>query len=284
MPFYKLRAPALPLSPPEYLQAQQDQFQNALRLYFNRLDDALINLSDINGGRSISFPRGSFSDSQTQKDGSTTTAYRFQYDTTTISDGVSVVAHDAVFTGSIATTTLTVSAITSGTLLPGMLLSGTGVTSGTYIVTQLTGTTGGTGTYTVSPSQTVSSTSIAGTIPSKITFDYSGIYNVQFSVQFQNTDNAQNDVDIWFAKNGVNIPDSNTQFTIPARKSAGVYGYLCGALNTFVEVNADDYVEILWVPTNSAVSAIALAAKTAPTRPATPSIIVTVSFVSAPNQ
>lgn len=36
---YNVRAPSLPLPPPEYLQAQQDQFQNALRLYFNRLDN-----------------------------------------------------------------------------------------------------------------------------------------------------------------------------------------------------------------------------------------------------
>lgn len=39
MAFYNVRAPALPLPTPEYLQAQQDQFQNALRLYFNRLDN-----------------------------------------------------------------------------------------------------------------------------------------------------------------------------------------------------------------------------------------------------
>ena len=39
MAFYNVRAPSLPLPPPEYVQAQQDQFQNALRLYFNRLDN-----------------------------------------------------------------------------------------------------------------------------------------------------------------------------------------------------------------------------------------------------
>ena len=39
MPNYNVRAPALPLAPIDYLQAQQDQFQNALRLYFNRLDN-----------------------------------------------------------------------------------------------------------------------------------------------------------------------------------------------------------------------------------------------------
>jgi hypothetical protein len=284
MPKYNARAPALPLSPPEYLQAQQDQFQNALRLYFNRLDGFLTELSGTTGGGVLSFPYGSFSDSQTQKDGSTTTAYRFQYDTTDYSNGVSVASHAASFTGSIATTTLTVSAVASGTLLPGMVISGTGVTAGTYIVVQLTGTTGGVGTYTVSVSQTVSSTTITGSLPSKITFNTAGIYNIQFSVQLENQDNAQHDVDIWFSKNGTNIPNSNTVFTVPVRKSAGVYGYLCGSLNFYTDVAANDYVEIFWRTESASVFAPALAAKTTPTRPATPSIIVTVSFVSALNQ
>jgi hypothetical protein len=39
MPQYKFRAPALPIQPIEYDRSQMDQFQNALRLYFNRLDD-----------------------------------------------------------------------------------------------------------------------------------------------------------------------------------------------------------------------------------------------------
>jgi hypothetical protein len=56
----------------------------------------------------------------------------------------------ASFTGSISGTTMTVTAIASGTLFVGQIISGTGITSGTYIVNQLTGTTGSTGTYTVS--------------------------------------------------------------------------------------------------------------------------------------
>lgn len=68
----------------------------------------------------------------------------------------------AVVTGSISTTTLTVSAVTTGALDIGHVLSGTGVTAGTYIVNQLTGTDGGVGTYTVSASQTVASTAITG--------------------------------------------------------------------------------------------------------------------------
>lgn len=280
MPLYKARAPALPIAPIEYEQAQQDQFQGALRLYFNRLDSFLSELSGNQGGGLLGFPYGSFSDSLNQKDGSTTTAYRFQYDTTDYSNGVTVVPHTAVVTGSIATTTLTVSAVTSGTLLPGMSITGTGVTAGTYIVVQLTGTTGGAGTYTVNNSQTVSSTTITGNYPTKITFDLAGIYNIQFSVQLENQDNAQHNVDVWFSKNGTNIPNSNTVFTVPARKSAGIYGYLCGSLNFYTDVAANDYVEILWRTESSLVFAPAIAAKTSPTRPATPSIIVTVTFVS----
>lgn len=64
-------------------------------------------------------------------------------------------------TGSIAATTLTVTAVGSGTLYVGQELSGTGVSAGTVITAEGTGT-GGTGTYTVSPSQTVTSTTLTG--------------------------------------------------------------------------------------------------------------------------
>ena len=68
-------------------------------------------------------------------------------------------------TASISGTVMTVTAIATGSLDTGHILSGTGVTSGTYIVNQLTGTTGSTGTYTVSASQTVASTTITGNAP-----------------------------------------------------------------------------------------------------------------------
>jgi hypothetical protein len=70
-------------------------------------------------------------------------------------------AINAVVTGSISTTTLTVTAVTSGSLAVGSFITGTGVTVGTYITALGTGT-GGVGTYTVSASQTVASTTISG--------------------------------------------------------------------------------------------------------------------------
>lgn len=67
----------------------------------------------------------------------------------------------AQVTGSISTTTLTVTAVASGTLFVGQTIQGTGVTALTIITALGTGT-GGVGTYTVSTSQTVSSTTLYG--------------------------------------------------------------------------------------------------------------------------
>ena len=58
---------------------------------------------------------------------------------------------------------MTVTVVGSGTIYPGTILSGSGVATGTQIVAQLTGTTHGTGTYSVSIPQTVASTTISGT-------------------------------------------------------------------------------------------------------------------------
>jgi hypothetical protein len=68
---------------------------------------------------------------------------------------------DAVsFTGSITGTVLTVTSVTVGTLFPGATITGP-VTAGTIITSQLTGPFGGTGTYTVTPSQSVGSTTLS---------------------------------------------------------------------------------------------------------------------------
>src|SRR6185369_1030240 len=67
-------------------------------------------------------------------------------------------------TGSISGNTLTITAVNSGTVSPFQEISGTGVASPTYIVAQLTGTTGSTGTYSTSGDvQTVASTAMTGT-------------------------------------------------------------------------------------------------------------------------
>jgi len=78
-----------------------------------------------------------------------------------LNNAVAITRNNFSVTGSIAATTLDVTAVGSGVIRVGMLISGTSVTAGTTITALGTGT-GGVGTYTVSVSQTVSSTTITG--------------------------------------------------------------------------------------------------------------------------
>lgn len=78
---------------------------------------------------------------------------------TVASTSINATAAPAIVTASISGTTMTVTSVTSGSLKLGQTIEGSGVTDGTIITAFGTGT-GGAGTYTVSASQTVSSTTI----------------------------------------------------------------------------------------------------------------------------
>lgn len=227
---------------------------------------------------------GSFYSTANQPDGSAATAYPIVYDTVQFNSSVRNEDRTAVFTASIgpASTTMTVTAVSSGPIYPGMVITGTGVTAGTRIISQTTGVDGSTGTYVVSVSQTVASTTITGTCKSKIVADKAGIYNVQFSVQFVNTDAQIHDTDIWMRKNGADVSDSNSQFSIP-NSHGGVDGHLIGALNLFIDLAANEYFELMWATRNTAATIQYIAAQTGPIRPATPSVITTVSLASVPS-
>ena len=115
---------------------------------------------------------------------------------------------------------------------------------------------------------------------SRITVGYSGLYNLQFSAQLENQDNAQHNVSIWFSKNGTNIAKSNSEFTVPARKTSVIFGNVVAALNFYTELAKDDYVEIKWSATSTLIAMPNVAAQTSPTRPATPSVIATIQYLS----
>jgi hypothetical protein len=115
---------------------------------------------------------------------------------------------------------------------------------------------------------------------SRITVADAGIWNLQFSIQFTNTTNSSQDVDVWFRVNGTNVANSNSRFGFAPRKGASDPYHTIAAMNYFVSLNATDYVEIMWRPTDVGVTIEQYAAGTSPTRPAVPSAIVTMSFVS----
>jgi len=238
------------------------------------------------GTQGILLAYGAFQDDSDQIAGATTAAYAVRLNTTDYTNGIYIGARTAVFTGTIndgtppgAGTVLNVTAVTSGTIELGMQLTGTGVTAGTRITAYGTGS-GGTGTYTVGTSQEVTSTTITGTLSSKVTVDYAGIYNLQFSLQFVNTDTQIHDTDVWFRKNGTNVPNSNSRFSVP-NKHGGVDGHVIAALNFFVDMDPGDFMEIMWHTDNIQVSIQQLPTAASPTRPATPSAIVTMQYVSS---
>ena len=115
---------------------------------------------------------------------------------------------------------------------------------------------------------------------SRLNVAQAGIYNLQFSIQFTNTTNASQDVDVWFRKNGTNIDKSNSRFGFAPRKGAGDPFHTIAALNFFVSLAANDYVEIMWRTTDVGVQIEHYTTSSSPTRPAIPSVIATLSFVS----
>lgn len=115
---------------------------------------------------------------------------------------------------------------------------------------------------------------------SRITVPNTGKYSLQFSSQFKNTNNAQEDVIVWLRINSVDLANSATQYTIPQRKSASIFGYGVASLTFLLDLIANDYVEILWIPSNTTVTMEHLPASVTPAYPAIPSVIATVVQVA----
>jgi hypothetical protein len=120
---------------------------------------------------------------------------------------------------------------------------------------------------------------------SRLTVPDAGVYTVSFSIQFKNTTNDIQDIDIWLRKNGTDIPDTNSRFSIPARKGSGNPSHLIAVTPVMVELAANDYIQIMWHVTNTGVSiehfpAVTAVPGTTPAIPATPSAIVQVEFMS----
>lgn len=115
---------------------------------------------------------------------------------------------------------------------------------------------------------------------SRITVPSTGKYSLQFSAQYKNTDNAQHDATVWLRINGSDLANSATQYTIPARKSASIFGYGVASLTFLLDLNANDYVEIYWIPTAAAVTLEHLPASITPAYPAIPSVIASMVQVS----
>ena len=124
------------------------------------------------------------------------------------------------------------------------------------------------------------------------TADYDGVYKIDYSLQFANTDNAAHDVFVWLQVNGSDLAKSASKFSIPARKSVGVYSFVVAYSSITFDINAGDDIGLWWA-TEKAYSTTGpvdgvymeyIAAQTAPpyNHPAAPSAIGSIVYVSAP--
>lgn len=75
---------------------------------------------------------------------------------------------------------------------------------------------------------------------------YDGVYRIDYSLQFVNTNNSQHDVIVWLRIDGTDLPRSATKFTIPARKSAGVYGYACAVSFVVFSITSGQKISLYW--------------------------------------
>jgi hypothetical protein len=115
---------------------------------------------------------------------------------------------------------------------------------------------------------------------SRLNVRNAGTYNVQFSLQLVNKDNAPQYADIWFRVNGTDVPRSASRFDIPARKTSTDWSHVIGTVNIFLDMNANDYVEIAGTTSSTLVALEHYAADTGIPRPAIPASIVTVNYIA----
>ena len=112
---------------------------------------------------------------------------------------------------------------------------------------------------------------------SRITVVDSGIWNLQWSGQFENPDSQDHDARVWLKINGTVVVGSTGFFAVPS-KHGSVNGHALIGWNYFLSLNANDYVELWWETDSTQVSIQAYAASG--NYPSTASLIATLSFVS----
>jgi hypothetical protein len=111
--------------------------------------------------------------------------------------------------------------------------------------------------------------------PTRVTFAAAGTYLLAPSVQFKNTDTNDHDATVWFRKNGTDIANSATIVNVPKAADGGAQFF---QIVVFVQVTAAQYVEVMWLPENVAVTVDYLAAGAV--APAIPSVILTAERIA----
>jgi len=112
-----------------------------------------------------------------------------------------------------------------------------------------------------------------GSPTSRIVVDNEGVYNIQFSAQLDKTSGAAAVIHIWLRKNGINVPNTASRVVIQGSSAEVV-----AAWNFLIQLDATNYVELMWEADDTDV--VLLAASATSVYPAIPSVICTVTQVN----
>ena len=122
---------------------------------------------------------------------------------------------------------------------------------------------------TISPAYGVS----IGSPASKVVVADTGVYDIQFSAQIDNSSGGNHSVWIWARVNGTNVPDSTSTIRIKGNDNETV-----AAWNFMLSLTAGQYFELMWTAEDTGV--VLLAASATSVYPAIPAVILTVNEVS----
>jgi hypothetical protein len=133
--------------------------------------------------------------------------------------------------------------------------------------------------YAITLDTTDYSNGISLSNSSRVNVKNAGVYNFQWSGQFQNTDTQEHDVSVWLRKNGTDVVGSAGLISV-TNSHGGIEGHTIIGWNYFIQLAANDYIELWWSAPSTQVSLQFYAAGTTPTRPTTASVIATMNLVS----
>jgi len=140
-----------------------------------------------------------------------------------------------------------------------------------------------TNSYTIQLNNTTGTNGVSLINGNAMSFAYTGVYNVAFSIQLVNTDNAQHEVNVWVVQNGTILNDTNSQVTVPARSNPSKPGAILMTVPFVLPVVANDIIQFAW-QNDSGSSKVYIAsfpAGTNPTRPSVPGVIALATQVTS---
>ena len=272
--------PNLPLATGDYSQQYQDQLNNVLRLYFNRLDAILAQLGTNATTAVLQVPYGAF-----HQDGATFLAANITNNSTTPIQVTSTAEFLAPGNLLIESELIKYTGLTPTTF--------TGITRGVYGTTNVAHTTGANITEALGVPNATTAQPLPFTATdasygveldpintARVKATVAGVYNFMFSAQFLNFTTVEDNVTIWFKKNGTDIPYS-AGVTQVNSKHGSFAGSSIVSWNLIVDMNVNDYIELYFASDSGNTVCATFPAGIAPVHPVSPSLILTATFVSA---